>query len=129
MNTLVEVDGVFACYDIFQCATLTGLPQTMSCQPYNRWKGRGENGELDGPSSCLSSRRGTVDILQNTISTRNLWNNGHEFSVAAGGAVSLLLGSARLLPGPSHVERFDFLMDPSPPREVDWESLTIYGEF
>ena len=41
MDTLVEVDGVFACYDIFQCATLTSLPQRMSCQPYDRWEERG----------------------------------------------------------------------------------------
>ena len=56
MNTLVEVDGVFACYDIFQCATLTGLPQTMSCQPYNRWKRRGETASWTDP--LLAFRRG-----------------------------------------------------------------------
>src|SRR5258706_1125777 len=44
-------------------------------------EGRGENDEIDGPSACLSSRRGTVEIIQNSISTRGLWNNGHELSL------------------------------------------------
>ena len=53
MDTLVEVDGVFACYDIFQCATLTSLPQRMWCQPYDRRDRRGENDEIDRPTLCL----------------------------------------------------------------------------
>ena len=64
MDTLVEVDGVFACYDIFQCATLTSLSQTMSCQPYGgSVGGEGRNNEVDEPSSCLSLRRGTVERI------------------------------------------------------------------
>ena len=67
-----------------------------------------------------------MEIIQNTISTRDLWNNGHEFSVAAACAVFLV---RRLLPGQTHVEKVDILMVPPPPREMDCNSLTIYGDF
>jgi hypothetical protein len=45
VDTLVEVDGVLARYDILQCATLTSLSQMMSCQAYDRREGRRERGD------------------------------------------------------------------------------------
>jgi hypothetical protein len=41
VDTLVEVDGVLARYDIFQGATLASLFQTMWCERYGGWEGRG----------------------------------------------------------------------------------------
>jgi hypothetical protein len=40
--------------------------------------------DIDEPSSCLSSRRGTVDVIENSVSTRDLWNNGHELNLCGG---------------------------------------------
>jgi len=75
MDTLVEVDGVFARY-----VYLRGCGVSLTIEGRGG-EGRGENDEIDGPSACLSSRRGTVEIIQNSISTRGLWNNGHELSL------------------------------------------------
>ena len=44
MDSLVEVDGVLARYDILQCAALTSLSQMMSCQAYDRQEGETERG-------------------------------------------------------------------------------------
>jgi hypothetical protein len=70
VDTLVEVDGVLARYDIFQCATLASLFQTMWCERYGGEEG--ENEVVDGPSSCPWSRRGPVGDSRKVTSIRGI---------------------------------------------------------
>jgi len=53
----------------------------------DRWEGRGETTRWTDPLLAFRCGGGLRNVLQNTISKGGLWNNGHELSVVAGGAL------------------------------------------